>query len=120
MGIEDGGRETTGFATANEVVAQLEGHIPVGGVTLGGEEPGTAGRSAGEEFVEILPHPHGDVFPVIETGTANVLVLEGEAQRLDQMQGGTGRQAEPARSSGVVRDFGCDEDQVKHGGRGEV
>jgi hypothetical protein len=39
-----------------------------------------------QDLVEILMHVHVDQMPIIETGTLQMLVIDGKAQGLHQMQ----------------------------------
>ena len=55
------------------------------------------------------------VFVVVQTGAAHVFVFHGKTQRFHQVQGaaGVGRQADDV--AGVGRDFGLDQNDMKHG-----
>src|SRR5262245_58166810 len=54
------------------------------------------------------------MLPVIEPRALYLALAEGEAERLDEMQGRPGREAGAPRVAGVPVDLGVDEDYVDH------
>lgn len=52
------------------------------------------------------------MFPVVEAGALDLLLVERKPERLNQMQGGASRQAGAADIAGVPVDFGMDENDV--------
>jgi hypothetical protein len=54
------------------------------------------------------------VLVIIESGPAQALVVEFEAQRLDQMQGAAAIGAQPDDVAGIRRNFWLKKDDVKH------
>jgi hypothetical protein len=66
------------------------------------------------EGVPVVPDADVDVFPVVETGSLHLPVVEREAERPDEVKGGTDRKAGAAGVAGVPMDFRVDEDDVNH------
>lgn len=52
------------------------------------------------------------MLPVIEAGAFDLFFIEREAERLDQMQRGAGRETGAACITGVPVDFGMNENDV--------
>jgi hypothetical protein len=117
MGGDQGLGQSSGFTAADQKVTGLEGDVPVGGFSLGGEKPSAFGGRRGEEIVEGVPKLNLDVFPVVEPSAADLFVIEREAERFDEMEGRARREAETASCAGVVGNFGGDENEVEHGRR---
>jgi hypothetical protein len=51
---------------------------------------------------------------VIQAGAGQLPVFQIEAERLHQMQSGTGIRGQPYHIAGIGRDFGLEEDDMKH------
>ena len=64
----------------------------------------------------VLVHNHGREFVIIQPRTAHLGVVDGKAQRFDEVQGAAGVGAQADDVAGVGRDFGLDKDDVEHGG----
>jgi hypothetical protein len=69
----------------------------------------------GAEALPIGMHFEVDVGPVVQSRAAQVAILEGEAQRADQVEARGGGGAKPRRGSGVLWNLRRDEDDVKIG-----
>ena len=63
-------------------------------------------------------HLQRRVLVVVEAGAAQLLVVEGEAERLDQVQARAGVRAQADHVAGVGRDLGLVQDHVEHAGPG--
>ena len=96
MLAEEGFGEAAGLAAEDEEVAGLEAGFPGAGRALGAEEPERGVRVGLAELLEAVPDVDLDVLPVVEAGTADVLVVEREAEGPDEMEDGTGGEAKPA------------------------
>ena len=64
----------------------------------------------------VLVHGHGREFMIIQPCAAHLGVIDGKAQRFDEVQGAAGVGAQADDVAGVGRDFGLDKDDVEHGG----
>lgn len=64
------------------------------------------------EFTPILPNAQIDVFPVIKSRTFDLLVVEREAERLDQVECCAGSETGAAGITGIPVDFGMDQYDV--------
>ena len=64
----------------------------------------------------VLVHGHGREFMIIQPCAAHFCVVDGKAQRFDEVQGAAGVGAQADDVAGVGRDFGLDKDDVEHGG----
>lgn len=53
--------------------------------------------------------------PVIEPGATQVLVVDGETELADQVQGGAGRRTQPGDITCVGRDLRLDQDDMEVG-----
>ena len=73
---------------------------------------GTKMRHAGRP---VCVDGHVGQVAVVQSGTLELLVLEVEAERLDQVQAGAGIRREADDVAGVGRDLRMDEDDVEHG-----
>jgi hypothetical protein len=113
---KEGFGEAFGFATEDQEVAVLEIGIPKGVGGFGGEHPGTGP----------LPHPvekvgpgipNADIafVPVVHARAAKGFFIEGKSEGSDKVETGSGRLAEAGDVAGVWRNFGFDEDHMKHG-----
>jgi len=56
-----------------------------------------------------------DLVPVVETGAAQIAIIDGEAERLDELQPAPGDRAQPSDVSGVGRYLRGDQNQVQRG-----
>ena len=56
------------------------------------------------------------MFPVVQAGAPNLLFIERESERLDEVQRGAGGQATAAGVTGIPMNFRMDEDDVNHRG----
>ena len=100
--------------TEEKVTLAGERGIPVG---LGGlrrhEEPcGLSSLPA--QILKRIPHADIHVLPVVETGALQLLVINAEAEGLDEVQPGPCRQAQSSHRARVVWNFGLVEDDVEH------
>lgn len=111
-------RETAGFRAKDENVAFLVLNLVVARGTLGGGSKKTVASQRGTTVLPIFMHLHLGVFMVIQTGAAHFGVIEREAQRLDQMQCGTGIGGQTNDVAGIGWDFGLKQDNVEHDGLG--
>jgi hypothetical protein len=68
------------------------------------------------QLLEGIPEPDVNFLPVIESGPFQGAIVDGEPERLNQMQSRPGGEAEPADVAGIRRDFRLDEDDVEGGG----
>jgi hypothetical protein len=78
------------------------------------EPKSAAGREVGLELVPSGPPFPSDEFPIIHTGPGEAFVIDLKAQRLDEMEGGTGGRAQTGDVARIGWDFGFDEDDI-HG-----
>lgn len=62
----------------------------------------------------IRVHPDPGPFMVVEPGTTQALIVEHEAQRLDQVQPKAGVGAQPDQVAGIGRNLGFEEHHVEH------
>jgi hypothetical protein len=59
-------------------------------------------------------HRHRGEVVIVEAGALQLPVLEGEAERLDEVQPRAGVGGEADDVAGIGRDLGMDEDDIKH------
>ena len=107
--------ETSCFAPKDEhhILRSAEGGVPEELFRLGGEEERLAERrELALEVIPVGPDPEIDVLPVIEPGALYLALVKGEAERLDEMQRGAGREAGPPRVTGIPMDLGVNENDV--------
>ena len=96
-------------------VSSREGGVPVRARRRRREEPRLAERR--QRARERLPRGPGvqlHARPVVEAGALDVLVIEGEAERLDEVQRGADGERGAAEVARVPVDLGLDEDEVEH------
>ena len=62
-------------------------------------------------------HLHRNELVIVQPRPAHFGVVDGKAQRFDQVQRAAGIGAQPDDIAGVGRDFGLDENDVEHGGQ---
>jgi hypothetical protein len=79
----------------------------------GKKEPAGAGMS-GEQRLEIQVPPEGNQGPIIQAGTAKVLVIKEKSQRFHQVQAAPGGGTETGDVPCVLRDLRLVEDNVEH------
>ena len=111
-------------AGAQAVQAAREGNGPcvaVGGLAgrglrVGAGCCGDGSLHAVQKSCPVLVHGHGREFMIIQPCAAHFCVVDGKAQRFDEVQGAAGVGAQADDVAGVGRDFGLDKDDVKHGG----
>ncbi|MPN04156.1 hypothetical protein SDC9_151392 [bioreactor metagenome] len=104
------------FAAEDEPVAGREARFGKRVRALGGEREHALGVGAfgfdqrGEGLVDL----ERGVFVVVEPGALQLLVVEFEAERLDEVELAAGVGGEADDVAGVGRDFGFDENDVQH------
>jgi hypothetical protein len=119
---KEGFGEAFGFATENQEVALAVVGVPKREARFGGEHPGPG--SLPYPVAKMGPGiPNVDVafVPVVHARAAEGFFIEGESEGSDKVESGSGRLTKTGDVAGVRRDFGFDEDHVKHGiesGRG--
>ena len=82
--------------------------------TFGGEGKQARVTEAFETAVEVGVSLERRILVIIKPGAAQPLVIQFEAQRLDQMQAATGIGAEPDNVAGIRRNFRLKKDYMKH------
>ena len=115
------------FVAAGAQAVQAAGEGDLSGVAVGrlagrglGGRAGRCGHGglhAVQKGCPVLVHGHGREFMIIQPRTAHLGVVDGKAQRFDEVQGAAGVGAQANDVAGVGRDFGLDKDDVEHGGR---
>ena len=133
-----------GFAAKDQAVARQEAMVVGAFVAAGAQAVQTAGegdlsgvavgRLAGcgllsgagccghgsvhavQKGCPVLVHGHGCEFMIIQPRTAHLGVVDGKAQRFDEVQGAAGVGTQADDVAGVGRDLGLDKDDVEHGG----
>ena len=86
------------------------------GLRVGAGCCGHGGLHAVQKGCPVIVHGHGCEFMIIQPRTAHLGVVDGKAQRFDEVQGAAGVGAQADDVAGVGRDFGLDKDDVEHGG----
>ena len=97
----------------HDVLRRAERRVPEQPLALRREEPRLAQRR--QLALERLPARPGaqiDVLPVVESRALHLALVEGEAERLDEMQRRPGREAGAPRVAGVPVDLGMHQDDV--------
>ena len=74
------------------------------------------GPHAVQKGCPVLVHGHGREVMIIQPCAAHLGVVDGKAQRFDEVQGAARVGAQADDVAGVGRDFGLDKDDVEHGG----
>jgi hypothetical protein len=78
------------------------------------EPKSAAGREVGLELVPSGPPFPSDEFPIIHASPSQAFIIDLKAQRLNEIEGGTGGRAQSGDVARVGGDFRFDEDDV-HG-----
>ena len=92
------------------------GWLAGGGLRVGVGCCGHGSLHAVQKGCPVLVHGHGREFMIIQPRAAHLGVIDGKAQRFDEVQGAAGVGAQADDVAGVGRDFGLDKDDVEHGG----
>lgn len=92
------------------------GRLAGGDLRVGAGCCGLGSLHAVQKGCPVLVHGHGREFMIIQPRTAHLGVVDGKAQRFDEVQGAAGVGAQADDVAGVGRDFGLDKDDVEHGG----
>ena len=108
-------RQPFRFAPKDKKIATLKFNIVISALRFRREKkvPRT-GLLFGLQLGERIPDVHIDFFPVIESRTFQLSIIQRKSERLDQMQGRARSKAKPADISGIRRDLRLDQDHVKH------
>ena len=115
MGLKQGQRKPRGLSTEHEIIVWSEFGLGVPtGSSLFNEPKSAAGREVGLELVPSGPPFPSDEFPIIHASPSQSFVIDLKAQRLNEMEGGTGGRAQSGDVARVGGDFRFDEDDV-HG-----
>ena len=102
-----------GFGTKDEDVSRLVLGVAVACLGAAGVD---VDALSGEDVLdggEAWVADEGDVGPVVETGPAEVAVVEIESQWLDEVEGGAGCGAESGDRAGVGGDFRVYQDDME-------
>src|SRR4051812_34061939 len=89
VSLMDGRRQSAGLATEDEhcVTRLAKWRIPEGASAFGGEEIGLAEfRKLQLEIFPAVPEPRRDVLPIIQARSLHLAIVEGEAERLHEME----------------------------------
>jgi hypothetical protein len=116
----DVGRQAAALAAEDEEVVLAEADRRVGARRARGEAEEPPGPARGEERVPARVAAPADVRPVVEARAAQVPVVDGEAERIDQMQRLVGRHAEAPDRPRVLRDLGRNQDDVHQRARAAI
>ena len=92
------------------------GGLAGGDLRVGAGCCGHGSLHAVQKGCPVLVHGHGREFMIIQPRTAHLSVVDGKAQRFDEVQGAAGIGAQADDVAGVGRDFGLNKDDVEHGG----
>lgn len=113
MVVEQFVRQSLGFLAEDKKVTSPEVRLDVGFSGFFRGVPVTGVRVCGLQFRQRLPLMNLDGRPVVETGSFEVTIVQGEAESTDQVQNGSGSAAEPGNVAGIGRDFRFNQDDVK-------
>lgn len=86
------------------------------GVSGVGPQSGGVGLAGLQEGLPIGVGFQAGVLVVVESGTAQLPVIQRKTQGFYQMQCATGVGAQPNNVAGIGRDFWRNKDHLKHGG----
>lgn len=114
QGVADVRRQAAAFGAEQERIAALEPNLVKRLRTFGGKGEQARVVKAFKAAVKIGVSLEWRVLVIIQTGTAQPLVIQFEAQWLDQVQATTGIGAEPDNVAGIRRNFRLKKDYVKH------
>src|SRR5438067_3249789 len=110
-------RQTLCLSAENQKIAGPERNVVVSALGFRREEKEARARFARPPQVfEGIPELDVDFLRVIEAGSLEGAIVDGESQGLDQVQSRTRGEAEPSDVAGIRRDLWLDEDDVEHGG----
>lgn len=112
--IADLGRQASAFRPEKKSIATLELHFMERLRALGGERKEARLANALQATVQIGVTLERRVLVVIQARAAQTLVVQLEAQRLNQVQATAGVGAEPDNVAGIRRDFRLKKDYMKH------
>lgn len=110
--LQDIIRQALCFLSKNEKAARLEGGLDIAARHLGGEEEELQFALCGEKGVEIGPVADGDVLPIVESGSLEMLVIQGKPQGMDEMEHRVGCSAESRYRTGIGGDLWLDENDI--------
>ena len=110
------GAQTVKAAREGDGSCVAVGRLAGRGLRVGAGCCGHGSLHAVQKGCPVLVHGHGREFMIIQPRTAHLGVVDGKAQRFDEVQGAAGVGAQADDVAGVGRDFGLDKDDVKHGG----
>lgn len=86
----------------------------IGVVPFRGEKEETSPLNRGEEVVRAFVDEDADLVPIIEARALQMLLVEGKAKGLHEMQDAPRRRGGPDDVARVLGDFGFEEDDVEH------
>jgi len=114
QGVSDFRRQAAAFRAEQERIAASEADLMKGLRALGGERKQAGMTKAFQASIEISVSLEWCVLVIIQASPAQTLVIQFEAQRLDQVQAATGISAEPDNVAGIRRYFRLKKDHMKH------
>lgn len=110
------GAQAVQTAREGDLSGVAVGRLAGGDLRVGAGCCGHGGPHAVQKGCPVLVHGHGREFMIIQPRTAHLGVVDGKAQRFDEVQGAAGVGAQADDVAGVGRDFGLDKDDMEHGG----
>lgn len=114
--LEAAGTQAKQTAGEGDLSGVAVGRLAGGDLRVGAGCCGHGSLHAVQKGCPVLVHGHGREFMIIEPRAAHLGVVDGKAQRFDEVQGAAGVGAQADDVAGVGRDFGLDKDDVEHGG----
>src|SRR6266480_706722 len=112
--LEQGIRQACGFRTEDQHVIFRVPYIGIEYSRFCRESEDASPGEVSATRVPVLVQFQFGNFMVVETGAPKLPVVDGETERLDQMQTCAGIRREPDHVAGVRRDLGLHEDDLKH------
>ena len=113
------GRQAAGLRAENQIKARTRRHGPERVRTGFGEQADLLRLRArsGQEFMDVIPDGQPYLGPVVQAGPFEVPILEGEAQRPDEVERGAGPEAGAADVARVPVNLRAHQDHVAFEGR---
>ena len=108
-------RQTFRLAAEDEKIAALKFCVVISALRFSRQKKIARARLVCPlQSVERIPQLQIDFVPIIETGPFELAIIQGKAQRLDQMQCRLRRQTKPANVASIRRNFRFNQNDVEH------
>ena len=115
VGLDQRFGKAYGLAAEDQAIAFLEPHVGVSSRGLGAEQPEAHAWTGGQEIIPSVVVGGVQMFPIIKSCAAQVVVAGLEAEGVDEMQLRIIGNAKPTDAAGVLRNLGLVQKDVEQG-----